>query len=148
MFAPGQRIAKLCRMQGASPVAGSPLAWWLAARPWSFTISLAPVLAGSALSILHGHGMHVGIAAAALLASILIHAGTNLQNDQGESVGEINDLVLDANTGRVRYLAVTYGGFLGVGDKLFAVPFEAVKVRQDRDDADEYVLVLNVTRST
>jgi 1,4-dihydroxy-2-naphthoate polyprenyltransferase len=71
-------------MQATSPVAGSPLAWWLATRPWSFTISLAPVLAGSALSILHGHGAHIGIAAAALLASILIHAGTNLQNDVGD----------------------------------------------------------------
>ncbi|MGV3485698.1 MAG: PRC-barrel domain-containing protein [Planctomycetaceae bacterium] len=72
--------------------------------------------------------------------------GTNLQNDQGQSVGEINDLVMDASSGRVRYVAVTYGGFLGVGDKLFAVPFEAFKVRQDPDDADDYVLVLNVTQ--
>ena len=65
-------------------VPGSALAWWLAARPWSFTISLAPVLTGSALSIVHGHGAHIGIAVAALLASILIHAGTNLQNDVGD----------------------------------------------------------------
>lgn len=72
--------------------------------------------------------------------------GMDLQNDQGQSVGEINDLVLDANTGRVRYAAVTYGGFLGLGDKLFAVPFEAFKVRQDPDDADDYVMVLNVTK--
>ena len=72
--------------------------------------------------------------------------GTNIQNDQGQNVGEINDLVLDANRGRVRYVAVTYGGFLGVGDKLFAVPFEAFKVRQDPNDADDYVLVLNVTQ--
>lgn len=72
--------------------------------------------------------------------------GTNIQNDRGENVGEIHDLVLDANTRRVRYAAVTYGGFLGLGDKLFAVPFEAFKVRQDPDDADDYVLILNVTK--
>ena len=71
-------------MQAASPVSGSPLAWWLAARPWSFTISVAPVLAGSALSILHGYGAQLGLAATALFASILIHAGTNLQNDVGD----------------------------------------------------------------
>jgi 1,4-dihydroxy-2-naphthoate octaprenyltransferase len=71
-------------MLATSPVAGSPLAWCLAARPWSFTISLAPVLAGSALAILHGYGAQIGVAAAALLASILIHAGTNLQNDVGD----------------------------------------------------------------
>jgi 1,4-dihydroxy-2-naphthoate octaprenyltransferase len=68
----------------SSVVPGSALAWWLAARPWSFTISLAPILAGSALSVLHGYGAQTGIAVAALLASILIHAGTNLQNDVGD----------------------------------------------------------------
>src|SRR5262245_18060645 len=70
--------------QAASPVPGSAFAWWLAARPWSFTISLAPVLAGTALAMLHGHGAQVDLVAAALFASILIHCGTNLQNDVGD----------------------------------------------------------------
>ncbi len=56
-------------------------------------------------------------------------------------------MVLDSRTGRVRYAAVTYGGFLGLGDKLFAVPFEAIKTKADRQDAGEYVLVLNVTQA-
>ncbi len=75
--------------------------------------------------------------------------GVNLQNAQGESVGEINDLVLDSKTGKVQYAAVTYGGFLGMGDKLFAVPFEAFSVQRDPDDpndADEFVVVLNVSQ--
>ncbi len=79
--------------------------------------------------------------------------GLNIQNAQGESVGEINDIVLDSRTGKVRYAAVTYGGFLGMGDKLFAVPFEAFKVQVDADevgdddiDSDDYVMVLNVTK--
>jgi 1,4-dihydroxy-2-naphthoate octaprenyltransferase len=63
---------------------GRALAWWLAARPWSFTISLAPILAGTSLAVLDGHGAHFGVAVAALAASILIHAGTNLQNDVGD----------------------------------------------------------------
>jgi 1,4-dihydroxy-2-naphthoate octaprenyltransferase len=65
-------------------VPGSALAWWLAARPWSFGISLAPVLAGSSLAMLDGHGARLGVAAAALLACLFIHAGTNLQNDVGD----------------------------------------------------------------
>ncbi len=76
--------------------------------------------------------------------------GMNLQNSQGKSVGEINDIVLDAKTGKVRYAAVTYGGFLGMGDKLFAVPFAALKVRQNPDDpadAGDYVMVLDVTQA-
>ena len=68
----------------ASPLPGSVLAWWLAARPWSFTISLAPILAGTALAMLHGHAAQFSLAATALLGSILIHAGTNLQNDVGD----------------------------------------------------------------
>lgn len=72
--------------------------------------------------------------------------GMNIQNSKGEGVGEINDIVLDANTGRVKYAAVTYGGLLGVGNKMFAVPFEAFKCQQDPDDRDEHVMVLNVTQ--
>ncbi len=79
--------------------------------------------------------------------------GYDIQNAQGESVGEIKDIVIDSRTGNVRYAAVTYGGFLGVGNKMFAVPFEAFKVQVDPDevgdddiDSDDYVLVLNVTQ--
>ncbi|QDV41069.1 PRC-barrel domain protein [Stieleria neptunia] len=79
--------------------------------------------------------------------------GYNIQNSQGESVGEIKDIVIDSRTGKVKYAAVTYGGFIGLGNKLFAVPFEAFKVQVDPDevgdddvDADDYVLVLDVTQ--
>lgn len=60
------------------------LAWWLALRPWSFTISLAPLLAGTSLAALDGYAVQPVLVAAALLASVLIHAGTNLQNDVGD----------------------------------------------------------------
>ncbi len=79
--------------------------------------------------------------------------GQNIQNSQGESVGEIKDIVLDSRTGKVQYAAVTYGGFLGMGNKMFAVPFAAFKVQvnpqevgNDAIDADDYILVLNVTQ--
>lgn len=68
----------------ASTVPGRALAWWLAVRPWSFSISLAPVLAGTSLAVLDGYRPDVAIAAVALLACLLIHAGTNLQNDVGD----------------------------------------------------------------
>ncbi|WP_428308498.1 PRC-barrel domain-containing protein [Lacipirellula sp.] len=71
--------------------------------------------------------------------------GADIENAQGEEVGEISDIVLDSNGGKVRYAAVTYGGLMGIGDKLFAVPWEAFRCVQDPDDADEYNLVLDVT---
>src|SRR5881392_3920360 len=67
-----------------APLPGSALAWWLALRPWSFTISLAPVLAGTSLAGLDGYPPQLGLILAALVGSILIHAGTNLQNDVGD----------------------------------------------------------------
>ena len=70
--------------------------------------------------------------------------GMNIRNSAGKTIGEINDLVLDAKTGRVRYAAVTYGGFLGIGNKMFAVPFEAFKIQREANDPNT-VLVLNVT---
>ncbi len=72
--------------------------------------------------------------------------GLNIQNAQGQSVGEINDLVIDSHSGKVRYAAVTYGGLFGLGDKLFAVPFEAFQVGPDPDDADDFVMLLEVTK--
>lgn len=77
-----------------------------------------------------------------LRASELI--GMNIQNLQGENVGEVEDIVLNVESGKVNYAAVSYGGFLGIGDDLFAVPFEAFKVGKKRGE-EEYVLVLDVT---
>ena len=74
--------------------------------------------------------------------------GMNLQNSRDESIGEVKDLVIDAISGKVHYAAVTYGGFLGVGSKLFAVPFEAFRVRPNTSEftPGDYVLSLDVTK--
>jgi 1,4-dihydroxy-2-naphthoate polyprenyltransferase len=63
---------------------GRARAWWLAVRPWSFTISLAPVLTGTGLAALDGYPPNLLLAGVALLACFLIHGGTNLQNDVGD----------------------------------------------------------------
>jgi len=83
-------------------------------------------------------------AGANIRASQLI--GMNIQNSAGESLGTVNDLVVDGNTGKVRYAAVTYGGFLGIGNKMFAVPFEAFKCRENPKNKDYHILVLDVTK--
>lgn len=72
--------------------------------------------------------------------------GLNIVNPEGESLGQVDDIVLDGQTGRVRYLAVSYGGFLGFGDKLFAVPYEAFRYHVDPTDADNQMFVLDVTQ--
>jgi sporulation protein YlmC with PRC-barrel domain len=64
------------------------------------------------------HAPHV------LSASTLI--GDQVTNNAGEDLGEVKDFVLDLRTGRTAYAVLDFGGFLGVGNKLFAVPFEAM----------------------
>jgi len=72
--------------------------------------------------------------------------GMNIVNSSGDSVGKIHDIVIDSQSGQVQYVAVTYGGFLGFGDKLFAVPYEAFQYRVDPNDRNDHALVLNVTK--
>lgn len=69
--------------------------------------------------------------------------GMSVRNAAGESLGSINDIVLDVTTGKVRYFAVSYGGFLGLGNKLFAVPPQSFELRQD-DNRNNF-LVLNLS---
>lgn len=48
--------------------------------------------------------------------------GRSVQNDRGDKLGEIKDLVIDPDRNRVAYAVLTFGGFMGLGDKLFAIP--------------------------
>ncbi len=48
--------------------------------------------------------------------------GRSVQNDRGETLGEIKDLVIDPDRYRIAYVVLSYGGILGMGDKLFAIP--------------------------
>ena len=72
--------------------------------------------------------------------------GMKIQNSKKENVGQIKDIVLDPATTRIQYVAVTYGGFLGLGDKLFAVPIQAIHVQQDPDHQGHVLLVMDVTK--
>jgi sporulation protein YlmC with PRC-barrel domain len=53
-------------------------------------------------------------------------AGLSVYNDKNESVGSINDLLMD-KSGNIKAVVIGVGGFLGVGEHLVAVPFEKVK---------------------
>lgn len=49
--------------------------------------------------------------------------GVDVKNNQNENLGEIEAIMLDKATGQVAYVVLSYGGFLGMGDKLFALPW-------------------------
>lgn len=53
--------------------------------------------------------------------------GYTVRNPEGQELGEIEELVIDPANGRIAYAVLSFGGFLGMGDKYFAVPWEALK---------------------
>ena len=54
--------------------------------------------------------------------------GNDVYNKQDDDLGDIKEIMLDMTTGRVAYAVLAFGGFLGMGDKLFAVPWSALKL--------------------
>ena len=62
----------------------------------------------------------------------LMGAGTLIGNDvyngKDEYLGDIKEIMLDMRSGNVSYAVLSFGGFLGMGQKLFAVPWEALKL--------------------
>ena len=54
--------------------------------------------------------------------------GNNVYNSKSESLGDIKEIMLDMRTGRVSYAVLEFGGFLGMGSKLFAVPWSVLKL--------------------
>ena len=52
--------------------------------------------------------------------------GDDVVNRQGEKLGKIEEIMLDVPTGRIAYAVLASGGFLGIGDKLFAIPWRSL----------------------
>jgi sporulation protein YlmC with PRC-barrel domain len=69
--------------------------------------------------------------------------GTDVVNSKGENLGDVKEVVIDPGTGRVAYAVVSFGGFLGMGEKLFAIPFSAFKYNVEKN---EYVLDISKER--
>jgi len=69
--------------------------------------------------------------------------GMKVRNAKNEDLGSIKELVVDVETGQVKYAAVSFGGVLGIGDKLFAVPWKALTLKSGEK---ERYLVLNVDK--
>ncbi len=67
--------------------------------------------------------------------------GTKIVNLDGEDLGKLEEIMLHVDSGEVAYAVVSFGGFLGMGEKFFAVPWEALTV-----DTVEHRIVLDVDR--
>ena len=58
--------------------------------------------------------------------------GQDVINNQGESVGDIEEIMIDVRSGRIAYAVLAVGGFLGIGEKYFAIPWRALTLDTDR----------------
>src|SRR5690348_9823020 len=67
--------------------------------------------------------------------------GVSVKNAQNESLGKIEEIILDKLSGNVRYVVLSFGGVLGMGDKLFALPWNAIHYDEDLDS-----FILNIDK--
>lgn len=69
--------------------------------------------------------------------------GDDVYNHKGEELGGIKEIMLDMRSGKVGYAVLSFGGFLGMGEKLFAVPWNALTL-----DTENKRFVLNVEKDS
>jgi len=74
------------------------------------------------------------------LARVIL--GATVQNDAGETVGDVNDLVF-TRTGQISTVVLGVGGFLGMGEKDVAVPYTALSFKTDKDGGRVIVVGLS-----
>jgi sporulation protein YlmC with PRC-barrel domain len=65
--------------------------------------------------------------------------GDKVRNAAGDDLGSLHEIVIDLDSGRVAYAVLAAGGFLGMGEKFFAIPWDLLTV-----DTDNREIVLNV----
>jgi len=67
--------------------------------------------------------------------------GDGVVNGDDDKLGDIKEIMLDMQTGQVAYAVLAFGGFLGMGEKLFAVPWQALHL-----DTTNHRFVLDVEK--
>lgn len=69
--------------------------------------------------------------------------GDKVENFNGEHLGEVRNLMINIEDGNIEYAILEFGGFLGMGEKLFAIPFRALSL-----DSERRIFILNKDRET
>ncbi len=58
--------------------------------------------------------------------------GDKVENPAGEHLGTITNLMIHIDSGQVEYTVIEFGSFLGIGGKLFAIPFQELKLKPSK----------------
>ncbi len=67
--------------------------------------------------------------------------GDKVVNSAGEHLGKIEEVMIDLADGRIAFAVLSFGGFLGIGNKLFAIPWKALTLRPH-----EHAFILDVPK--
>jgi sporulation protein YlmC with PRC-barrel domain len=67
--------------------------------------------------------------------------GDTVRNMKGEDLGRIEEVMIDLDSGRIAYAVLSAGGFLGIGDRFFAIPWNALAV-----DLEQREFILDVDK--
>lgn len=59
--------------------------------------------------------------------------GVAVKNQNGDTLGDVHDVVLDLKSGQIAYLVLASGGFLGIGEKYLPIPYEALQYNPKSD---------------
>jgi len=59
--------------------------------------------------------------------------GDRVENLDGESLGQIDNLMINVNSGSIEYVVLEFGSFLGLGGKLFAIPFSQFYLNSEKE---------------
>jgi sporulation protein YlmC with PRC-barrel domain len=59
--------------------------------------------------------------------------GTNVEDASGHKIGEVEDVILDKGSNRIMFAVLSFGGFLGMGEKYHPVPWASLDYDEDRN---------------
>jgi sporulation protein YlmC with PRC-barrel domain len=68
--------------------------------------------------------------------------GTTVKNKAGETIGEVEDVVLDKMSNKIMFAVISFGGFLGIGEKYHPIPWAALDYVPNED-----AYVVNYTKN-
>lgn len=65
----------------------------------------------------------------------------DVKNPEGKDLGKVKEIMLDVEHGRIAYAVLSFGGFMGLGEKLFALPWSALRL-----DTENKCFILDVPK--
>jgi sporulation protein YlmC with PRC-barrel domain len=67
------------------------------------------------------------------IASASTITGQKIYNKENKEIGKIEDIMLDLQEGKIGYVVLSFGGFMGLGSKLFAVPMQSLTADAEKE---------------